>query len=112
MLAVGGGDILFMGGVWTVVLVLGWFISWWFWNQSPLLVVLVGCGCVMVCAAGFGAFRGGGVAVGWGGSGEFSACSVAVVTTFALAAKHSIDTFVSHVTLFSTPETCWYISVV
>ena len=83
--------------------------------------MLVGCGCVAICAAGLGAFSGGCVAVGWYPVGmwlfvglgalplEFS---IAVATTLALAAKYSVYTFMSHVALFSTPETRWCIPVV
>ena len=43
---------------------------------------------------------------------DLSACLVAVVTAFTVAAKYSFCAFVSHVTLLSTPVACWSISVV
>ena len=69
---------------------------------------------------GFCSFKDGGVAVGWypvgvDGAGrvvsQFSACSVTVASTIAVVAKYSVHAVISHVSLFSTPETCWSISV-
>ena len=60
MLADGAGDVP-LNGVWTVVLVLGWWVSNKFWNNCPLLVAPVCCVGGTVVAA---PISGGGVAVG------------------------------------------------
>ena len=43
---------------------------------------------------------------------KFSACSVTVATALAMVAKYSVCAVVSHMTLFSTSEACWSVSVV
>ena len=57
----------------------------------------------------------GNVAIGWAGCAicEFSAFSIAVAAVSAMVAEYPVGhAFMSHVSLFTTSEICWCISVV